>query len=86
MKQSCCAGGSTVRTTRMSGSERGTSTELMGGPLVGLLVDITNWSAQDLAADATLLTELGADGVGGRSHCRPRPADSLRRDWEGDSA
>ncbi|MFD0258939.1 hypothetical protein ACFVH7_11790 [Kitasatospora indigofera] len=60
--------------------------ELVGGPLDGLLVDVTDWSAEELADGVALLTELGAYGAGGRSHYGPRAADPLRWDWEGDSA
>ena len=60
--------------------------ELVGGPLDGLLLDVTGWSAEELAGGAALLTELGAYGAGGRAHYGPRPADPERWEWEGDTA
>ncbi len=59
--------------------------ELVAGPLDGLLLDVTGWSAEELADGAALLTELGAHGAGGRAHYGPRAADAARWDWEGDS-
>lgn len=84
--RNCCAGGSTGRTMRIPGPQVGhVYRELVGGPLDGLLVDVTNWSAEELADGVALLTELGVYGAGGRSHYGPRPADPLRWDWESDS-
>lgn len=59
--------------------------ELVAGPLDGLLLDVTGWSAEQLADGAALLTEIGAYGAGGRALYGPRPQDPLRWDWEGDS-
>ncbi|MER5353454.1 hypothetical protein ABT093_24350 [Kitasatospora sp. NPDC002551] len=59
--------------------------ELCGGPLDGLLLDVTGWSAEQLADGAALLTEIGRYGAGGRAHYEPRVADPLRWDWAGDT-
>ncbi|MFC8453136.1 hypothetical protein [Kitasatospora sp. NPDC057223] len=60
--------------------------ELVAGPLDGLLLDVTGWSAVEMAAGGALPTEIGRFGAGGRSHYRPRPADPRRWDWAGDTA
>ncbi|MFD4034731.1 hypothetical protein ACFWVP_30545 [Streptomyces sp. NPDC058637] len=44
-----------------------------GGPLDGLLFDITGWTADEIQADMALMTELGQFGVGGRAMHDPRP-------------
>ncbi|MFD9123831.1 hypothetical protein [Kitasatospora sp. NPDC059571] len=59
--------------------------ELVAGPLDGLLLDVTGWSADRLAEGVALPTEIGAFGPGGRAHYAPRPADPRRWDWAGDS-
>ncbi|MFJ7587796.1 hypothetical protein ACIQZO_10480 [Streptomyces sp. NPDC097617] len=59
--------------------------ELVGGPLDGLLLDITGWSAQRLAEEARLPTEIGRYGAGGRAHYRRRAGDPVHWDWAGDS-
>ncbi|KOU42347.1 MULTISPECIES: hypothetical protein [unclassified Streptomyces] len=59
--------------------------ELVGGPLDGLLLDITGWSGPRLAEEARLPTEIGRYGAGGRAHYRRRPADPDHWDWSGDS-
>lgn len=59
--------------------------ELVGGPLDGLLLDVTDWSARRLAEEARLPTEIGRYGPGGRAHYRRRPGDGDRWDWSGDS-
>ncbi|MEU1423992.1 hypothetical protein ACIF6L_36880 [Kitasatospora sp. NPDC086009] len=59
--------------------------ELVGGPLDGLLLDVTGWDAERLDYGAALATELGAFGAGGRAHYRQRPSDRRRWDWQGDS-
>ncbi|WP_241269262.1 hypothetical protein [Streptomyces chrestomyceticus] len=44
--------------------------ELVGGPLDGLLLDITSWTPQDIATGVALRTEIGQFGPGGpRRHC-----------------
>jgi hypothetical protein len=59
--------------------------ELVGGPLDGLLLDITGWSRNAIDAGVSLPTELGQFGVGGRALYDPRPGDPGRFDWTGDS-
>ncbi|GAB7188932.1 hypothetical protein ATKI12_8763 [Kitasatospora sp. Ki12] len=61
--------------------------ELVGGPLDGLLLDVTGWTAAELAVGAALATEIGTFGAGGRAHYEPRTADPSRSrwDWAGDS-
>ncbi|MFE2151504.1 hypothetical protein ACFXJO_02215 [Streptomyces lavendulae] len=44
--------------------------ELMGGPLDGLLLDVTGWPAQEVVAGAVLMSDHGAFGPGGRSGLR----------------
>ncbi|MFJ4686693.1 hypothetical protein ACIQNG_21060 [Streptomyces sp. NPDC091377] len=59
--------------------------ELVGGPLDGLLLDITGWTRTERDAGAVLRTELGRFGPGGRALYEPRPDDPDRWDWVGDS-
>lgn len=59
--------------------------ELCAGPLDGLLLDVTGWTDQELAEGATLPTEIGAYGPGGRTLYGPRADDPRRWDWQGDS-
>jgi hypothetical protein len=57
--------------------------ELVGGPLDGLLVDVTGWDAEALRCGAALATELA--GVrGGRAVYEPRPGSEALWDWKGD--
>ncbi|MFH8609845.1 hypothetical protein ACH4D5_20425 [Streptomyces sp. NPDC018029] len=58
--------------------------ELVGGPLDGLLLDITGWTQEEIDAGAALRTELGQFGAGGRATYRPRPGAPRRFDWTGD--
>lgn len=58
--------------------------ELVGGPLDGLLVDVTGWTERELDDGAALITEIGAYGPGGRALYEPRPSDPRRWDWGGD--
>lgn len=60
--------------------------ELVGGPLDGLLLDITGWSAQETAAGAALPTELGRFGAGGRATYAPTAGATGRWAWTGDIA
>ncbi|GAA2097739.1 hypothetical protein GCM10009801_68340 [Streptomyces albiaxialis] len=59
--------------------------ELIGGPLDGLRLDVSEDSGAELAGGAILVTEIsaarevGADGV----VYRPRGGDPRRWDWEG---
>jgi hypothetical protein len=59
--------------------------DLVGGPLDGLFLDVTGWTAEQLQEGAALTTELGRYGPGGRALYGPRPGDPQRFDWEGDS-
>ncbi|MEK8142097.1 hypothetical protein NKH18_04220 [Streptomyces sp. M10(2022)] len=58
--------------------------ELVGGPLDGLLLDVTGWTRAALGEGAALDTEIGAFGPGGRSAYGPREADPDKWDWQGD--
>ncbi|WP_369217003.1 hypothetical protein [Streptomyces flavofungini] len=58
--------------------------ELVGGPLDGLLLDITGMAREERRAGVALRTELGRFGAGGRAMYDPRPADRSRWDWSGD--
>ncbi|WP_409236441.1 hypothetical protein [Streptomyces sp. PA5.6] len=58
--------------------------ELVGGPLDGLLLDITGWTREEVAAGVALPTELGQFGAGGRSTYRPGPDGRARFEWAGD--
>ncbi len=59
--------------------------ELVGGPLDGLLLDVTDWTERERAAGAVLETELGRFGAEGRSLYDPRRGDARRFDWSGDA-
>ncbi|MCB8901980.1 MULTISPECIES: hypothetical protein [unclassified Streptomyces] len=59
--------------------------ELVGGPLDGLLLDVTDRTPEQRAAGVALETELGRYGAGGRSLYDPRPGDPSRLDWSGDT-
>ncbi|MGK4909673.1 hypothetical protein [Streptomyces albus] len=58
--------------------------ELVGGPLDGLLLDVTGQNEAELAGGAALITEIGQFGPGGRALYGPRPTDPRIWDWEGD--
>ncbi|MFF4354646.1 hypothetical protein [Streptomyces sp. NPDC001530] len=60
--------------------------QLVGGPLDGLLLDVTDWSTQQRADGAALPTEIGRYGPGGRALYGQRPGDWRYFDWEGDTA
>ncbi|MFH9371314.1 hypothetical protein ACH4K8_37270 [Streptomyces anulatus] len=59
--------------------------DLVGGPLDGMLLDITGWTAQELQTGAALMTEAGQYGAGGRARYGPRPGERNRWDWAGDT-
>ncbi|GGZ08965.1 hypothetical protein GCM10010300_61030 [Streptomyces olivaceoviridis] len=59
--------------------------ELVGGPLDGLLLDITGWTHDEVGTGVALATELGRFGAGGRAMYDPRPGDPTRFDWAGDT-
>jgi len=58
--------------------------ELVGGPLDGLLLDVTDLTPVQLAEGAALRTEIGSFGPGGRATYGPRDGDQRRWDWQGD--
>ncbi|MEW2515763.1 hypothetical protein [Streptomyces sp. NPDC046870] len=59
--------------------------ELVGGPLDGLLLDITGWTQDEIGTSVSLLTDLGQFGLDGWALYDPRPGDRSRFDWSGDS-
>ncbi|MDX3853939.1 hypothetical protein [Streptomyces sp. AK02-01A] len=59
--------------------------ELVGGPLDGLLLDVTGWTDRRLREGAALLTEIGSYGAGGHTEYGPRDTDPRRWDWRGDT-
>ncbi len=59
--------------------------ELVGGPLDGLLLDVTGRTQEQLREGAALITEIGRYGAGGRALYGPRPGDPERWDWSGDT-
>ncbi|CAL9669321.1 hypothetical protein ACWDV7_26415 [Streptomyces sp. NPDC003362] len=59
--------------------------ELVGGPLDGLLLDITGWTQDEIDTGVALPTELGRFGAGGRALYDPRRGDPHRFDWTGDT-
>ncbi|MER7763520.1 hypothetical protein [Streptomyces sp. NPDC097619] len=61
-----------------------TYVELVGGPLDGLLLDVTGWTAAERAAGAELRTEIGRYGPGGRTLYLPGPRPD-RFHWSADS-
>ncbi|CAL9326024.1 hypothetical protein [Streptomyces sp. SudanB182_2057] len=52
-----------------------TYAELAGGPLDGLLLDITGWRADEVDTGVALATELGQFGPGGRALYDPHPGE-----------
>ncbi|MGW1044769.1 hypothetical protein [Streptomyces sp. NPDC002547] len=58
--------------------------ELVAGPLDGLLLDVTDWSARERVEGVSLRTEIGRYGPGGRALYVPR-LDGRRFDWHGDA-
>ncbi|MDX3238946.1 hypothetical protein PV392_25305 [Streptomyces sp. ME03-5709C] len=59
--------------------------ELVGGPLDGLLFDVTGVTEPQHCAGVELRTDIGRFGPGGRARYAPRPGDGARWDWRGDS-
>ncbi|MFG3207319.1 hypothetical protein [Streptomyces sp. NPDC048192] len=59
--------------------------ELVGGPLDGLLLDITGLTRQEAGTGVALSTELGQFGAGGKAVCDLRPGDPGRFDWTSDT-
>ncbi|GHA92660.1 hypothetical protein GCM10010305_40470 [Streptomyces termitum] len=62
-----------------------TYAELVGGPLDGLLLDVTDWTGEERRAGAVLETELSRYGSGGKAVYGPRGGDPARFDWTGDT-
>lgn len=58
--------------------------ELAGGPLDGLLLDITDCSERELRDGIGLRTEIGRYGAGGRAVYGPRTTGDRMFDWRGD--
>ncbi len=58
--------------------------ELVGGPLDGLLLDVTDGSDHE-PGEVALTTEIGRYGPGGRALYVRRPTDANRFDWRGDT-
>ncbi|MFJ8945285.1 hypothetical protein ACIRG4_18975 [Streptomyces sp. NPDC102395] len=58
--------------------------ELVGGPLDGLLLDVTD-RADGAPHEVALTTEIGRYGPGGRALYARRPSDARRFDWRGDA-
>ncbi|WP_406415200.1 hypothetical protein OH809_43675 [Streptomyces sp. NBC_00873] len=54
--------------------------ELVGGPLDGLLLELTGWTQEEVDTGVALSTELGQFGAGGRAIYDPRPGDAARFD------
>ncbi|MFJ8770252.1 hypothetical protein [Streptomyces clavifer] len=52
--------------------------ELVGGPLDGLLLDVTGLTHQERTAGAMLMTNQGQFGPGGRADYEPRAGDHGR--------
>ncbi|MFF1561680.1 hypothetical protein [Streptomyces sp. NPDC058279] len=63
--------------------------ELVGGPLDGMLLDVTGWPSQEVVDGAMLMSEHGQFRPGGRSEYEPAEADAGaggvgRFVWHGD--
>lgn len=59
--------------------------DLVGGPLDGLLVDVTGQDHDSIREGAALITEIGMHGPGGRAWYSTRDDDLTRWHWDGDS-
>lgn len=79
MTSSCCAAGSMAPTTTTGGLRPDRHyAELVGGPLDGLLFDITGWTQTEVDAGVSLQAELGQFGPDERALYDPRPSGSTR--------
>lgn len=58
--------------------------QLVGGPLDGLLLDVTD-RAEHEPREVALTTEIGRYGPGGRALYVRRGGDGRRFDWRGDT-
>ncbi|MFI0239899.1 hypothetical protein [Streptomyces sp. NPDC016845] len=59
--------------------------QLIGGPLDGLLLDVTDRPAERASTAVALPTELAAFGPGGRAVYGPLDTDGRRFVWQGDT-
>lgn len=59
--------------------------ELVGGPLDGLLLDVTDRPGPARHESVALPTEIGRYGPGGRALYAPRAEEDRRFHWHGDS-
>lgn len=59
--------------------------ELVSGPLDGLLLDITGWTADEIQTGVALMTDLGQFGPGGCALYEPRPGERTRWNWSSDT-
>lgn len=78
MTSSCCADGYTATTTDAPNSgplPHQTYAALVGGPLDGLLLDITGWRPEEIEDGVALMTELGP--VAGRCTTRSPASPAL---------
>ncbi|MFF9218910.1 hypothetical protein [Streptomyces viridosporus] len=57
--------------------------EPVGGPLDGLLLEVTGFTPDEVDTDAALATELGQFGADGRTVYGPRSGEADRFDWTG---
>ncbi|KPI11271.1 hypothetical protein OV450_8461 [Actinobacteria bacterium OV450] len=60
--------------------------DLVGGPLDGQLLDVSDWSDEDRVQGSLLVTDLGLYGPGGRAFYAPDESDlhgPFR--WRGDT-
>ncbi|GGX80238.1 hypothetical protein GCM10010515_54910 [Streptomyces fructofermentans] len=58
--------------------------ELVGGPLDGLLLDVTEWPEGPPGEDVALPTDIGRHGPGGRALYTPRAGEERCFDWSCD--
>ncbi|MER6413888.1 hypothetical protein [Streptomyces humidus] len=58
--------------------------QLVGGPLDGLLLDVTERTEEELR-EVALITEIGRYGPGGHALYARREGDGGRLDWLGDA-
>lgn len=58
--------------------------ELVGGPLDGLLLDVTDEPERREGESVALPTEIGRYGPGGRALYAPCASDPRRFAWQGD--
>ncbi|GAA0639837.1 hypothetical protein GCM10009601_21810 [Streptomyces thermospinosisporus] len=58
--------------------------ELVGGPLDGLLLDVTDLTRAEREEGVRLRTEIGRYGAGGRAVYAPRGTGDRVFEWRGD--